>query len=142
MFGRIIEELDGALGRVVSRTAPTRVFLNRYRDLMIGIVLNMTCNVESDDITDYMLKKDVVKQLARILVDSRHDWPTNGAALALLQYCHMALGNAALFLILEECDVYRIMNQFVGECRSTETKRHLYEAVTLMTMSRTKMESI
>jgi hypothetical protein len=51
---------------------------------MIGIVLNLTCNVESEDITEYMVKKDVIRLLKEILQDSRHDWPTNGAALALL----------------------------------------------------------
>lgn len=51
---------------------------------MIGIVLNLTCNVESEEITEYMIKKDVIRLLKEILVDSRHDWPTNGAALALL----------------------------------------------------------
>ena len=58
--------------------------MNRFRDLMIGIVLNLTCNVESEDITDYMINKDVIKLLKEVLIDSRHDWPTNGAALALL----------------------------------------------------------
>lgn len=51
---------------------------------MIGIVLNLTCNVESEEITDYMVQKDVIRLLKEILVDQRHDWPTNGAALALL----------------------------------------------------------
>ena len=58
--------------------------MNRFRDLMIGIVLNLTCNVESEEITDYMINKDVITLLKEILIDSRHDWPTNGAALALL----------------------------------------------------------
>jgi len=31
-----------------------------------------------------MIKKDVIVLLKEILVDVRHDWPTNGAALALL----------------------------------------------------------
>jgi hypothetical protein len=65
---------------------------------MIGIVLNLTCNVESEEITEYMVSKDVIRLLKEILVDSRHDWPTNGAALALLQYAHLALSNADMFV--------------------------------------------
>lgn len=51
---------------------------------MIGIVLNVTCNVECAQVTEYLLSKDTIKMLTQILVDTRHDWPTNGAALALL----------------------------------------------------------
>jgi hypothetical protein len=84
LFDVIIYELDQALKRKISKTAPNKVFLNRFRDLMIGIVLNLTCNVESDEITEYMTSKGIVRLLKEILLDSRHDWPTNGAALALL----------------------------------------------------------
>ena len=77
----IIEE---ALKRNVDKKSPNKVYLKRFRDLMIGIVLNLTCNVESEELTEYMVRKDVIRVLKEILVDSRHDWPTNGAALALL----------------------------------------------------------
>ena len=80
----IISELEQALQRKVAKNAPNKIYLNRFRDLMIGIVLNLTCNVESEEITEYMVNKDVIRLLKEILVDSRHDWPTNGAALALL----------------------------------------------------------
>ncbi len=55
LFTVIIKELDKALKRIVHKSHPNRVFLNRFKDLMIGIVLNLTCNVESDDVTKYML---------------------------------------------------------------------------------------
>ena len=109
---------------------------------MIGIVLNLTCNVESEDITEHMMNKDVIRLLKVILVDTRHDWPTNGAALALLQYAHLALSNADMFIKLEESKVYETMVTFVGECKNKETKRHIYETITLITMSRSKMDSI
>jgi hypothetical protein len=51
---------------------------------MIGIVLNVTCNIECPKVIEYLLSKDTIKMLTIILVDVRHDWPTNGAALALL----------------------------------------------------------
>lgn len=88
LFSVVIVELEKALARKVSDNDPNRVLLNRFRDLTIGIVLNLTCNVESEEVTKYMLGSDVVRILVRILIDPRHDWPTNGAALALLQYSH------------------------------------------------------
>ncbi len=89
-----------------------------------------------------MLQKDVIIQLREILLDSRHDWPTNGAALALLQYAHLALANVDLYYRLEEGRIFDTMQKFVTECKNKETKRHMYEALTLLTMSRSKMESI
>lgn len=84
MFDVIMRELEQALSRKVSKCATNKVYLNRFRDLMIGIVLNLTCNVEGEEITEHMISKDVIRLLKEILVDNRHDWPTNGAALALL----------------------------------------------------------
>ena len=49
---------------------------------------------------------DTVCVLSVVLIDSRHDWPTNGAALALLQYCHTSLSDANLFLKIEEAKIY------------------------------------
>ena len=67
LFDVIIVELEAALARKVPKNSPNKVYLNRFRDLMIGIVLNLTCNVESDEITEYMVKKNVIKQLKEIL---------------------------------------------------------------------------
>mmetsp|Transcript_25102 Transcript_25102/g.24567 ORF Transcript_25102/g.24567 Transcript_25102/m.24567 type:complete len:261 (+) Transcript_25102:914-1696(+) len=142
LFAVIIKELEEALKRKVPKQSPNKVYLNRFRDLMIGIVLNLTCNVESDDITEHMVSRDVIRLLREILVDQRHDWPTNGAALALLQYSHMALSNSDMFFKLEEAQIYDTMVGFVSECNNIETKKHLYEAITLISMSRSKMDSI
>lgn len=128
--------------RKIPKNAPNKVYLNRFRDLMIGIVLNLTCNVESEEITEYMITKDVIRMLKEVLLDSRHDWPTNGAALALLQYAHIALSNADMFIRLEESKIHETMVRFVTECKNKETKRHMYEAITLIAMSRSKMDSI
>ena len=75
-------------------------------------------------------------------MDSRHDWPTNGAALALLQYAHVALSSSDVFLKLEEVKVFEVMTQFIEECRNKETKKYLYEALTLIQMARQKMHGI
>jgi hypothetical protein len=69
LFDIILRELELALQRKVSKSDPKKVYLNRFRDLMIGIVLNLTCNVESDEITQYMISKDVIRLLKEILVD-------------------------------------------------------------------------
>ena len=138
----VIQELEISLQRRMPKACADKVYYCRFRDLMIGIILNLTCNVENEDVSKYMLKLNVVKMLKQILVDSRHDWPTNGAALALLQYSHGALSNTDLFLMLEENKVFDVINDFIPVCKNKETKRHLYEAITLISMSRTKMASI
>jgi hypothetical protein len=84
MFGTIKNELEDSLLREIPKNSPLKIYYNRYRDLMIGTVLNLTCNVESEEITEYMTSNGVTKLLKEILIDNRHDWPTNGAALALL----------------------------------------------------------
>lgn len=89
-----------------------------------------------------MVKKGAIRLLKVVLVDSRHDWPTNGAALALLQYAHLALSNSEIYIKLEESEVYDVMVTFVSDCKNKETKRHIYETITLITMSRSKMDSI
>ena len=143
LFDVIVQELDLAFKRKFSSTSPQKVYYNRFRDLMIGIVLNLTCNVESEEITSYMvLHKNAMRLLKAILQDSRQDWPTNGAALALLQYSHLALSNSEMFFCLEENLIYETMVKYVDECTKSDTKRHLYEAIALITMSRQKMESL
>ena len=109
---------------------------------MMGIILNVTCNVESEQITRYIISEGVLKALIVILTDARHDWPTNGAALALLQYAHLALSSSDVFFKMEEAQAFEVMTQFIEECRNKETKKYLYEAVTLIEMARQKMLGI
>ena len=138
----VLRELRQSLERKIPKNCPNRVYFHRYRDLMMGIILNVTCNVESEQVTQHILSEGVMKALTVILVDSRHDWPTNGAALALLQYSHIALSSADIYLKLEDAKALDVMTQFIGECRNKETKRYLYEAVTLIEMARQKMQGI
>jgi hypothetical protein len=80
MFPYIIGKLLNLMSRNLVLTHMTKL-----RDLFIGIVLNLACNVENSDIIKHMvLKSNVLEALKKILVDDRHDWPTEGAALALL----------------------------------------------------------
>lgn len=103
MLGIVIKELELSLQRRNKNLGSTnKVYLSRFRDLMIGIILNLTCNVENEEVIAYMHKKNIIRMLRKILIDSRHDWPTNGAALAILQYSHTALSNSDIFLMLED----------------------------------------
>lgn len=80
----VIDELKLVINVKTPRYGQAKIYQTRYRDLMIGIVLNVTCNIESSHVTEYLIEQDVLMILSKILIDSRHDWPTNGAALALL----------------------------------------------------------
>lgn len=84
----------------------------------------------------------MISVLKQILFDNRHDWPTNGAALAILQYSHASLSNTEMFYCMEKLNIYETLVSFVEKCYKNETKRHLYEAITFLTMARQKMESI
>ena len=70
MLGMVIEELEISLQRrnTIANSA-NKVYLSRFRDLMIGIILNLTCNVENTDVIDYMVKQNVIRMLRKILVD-------------------------------------------------------------------------
>jgi len=64
---------------------PKDTQMQKLRDLFIGIVLNLSCNLETQSTIVYMIKEaDIIEILMKILQDFRHDWPTNGSALALL----------------------------------------------------------
>jgi hypothetical protein len=42
--------LHESLVRKIIKNAPNRIYLNRYRNLMVGIVFNLTCNVKSEHV--------------------------------------------------------------------------------------------
>ncbi len=115
----------------------------KLRDLFIGIVLNLTCNVENNEIiTEMILKSGVVKVLCEILVDHRHDWPTNGAALALHQYCNLSLQESDIYFAIEEAKVNDIVSEFIPNCSSKEAKKNLYDVLTILDVCGRKMNSI
>ena len=47
LYEVVIQELETSIARKIPRGSPDKVLFNRYRDLMIGIILNLTCNVEN-----------------------------------------------------------------------------------------------
>ena len=83
-----------------------------------------------------VIEQEVVQLLVKILVDQRHDWPTNGAAIALLQYSHTSLSNQQFYIQLDKYKVINIVSDFLSLCNNVETRRHLHEILTLMDMAR------
>ena len=66
--------------------------MKKLRDLFIGIVLNLACNIEDNVMILYLVKDiNILDPLLKILVDSRNDWPTHGASQAIMQYSHLAM---------------------------------------------------
>ena len=108
--------------------------------MLFGVILNLTCNLENESLIEYMVVElDILRNLKKIVVDVRQDWPTNGGALALLQYCHMALSNHKIFEKVEENQIKELLESFSEKCRKIETKKHIFEAIQMIEMARFKM---
>ena len=55
--------------------------LKKLRDLFIGIVLNLTCNIEDMEIIKHIvIDLNVLRPMLKVLQDPRCDWPTHGAS--------------------------------------------------------------
>jgi len=120
--------------------------LGRYRDLLIGIVLNMSCNAQSSEFLEKMLaESDIIPYLLRIMGDERGDWPTNGAVVALLQYAHEALSSREVLERMEEAGVYELVERYLtnkGYSVTTETKHNLHETLQILVVARAKNGNI
>jgi len=85
----------------------------------------------------------VIPLLKAILRDSRQDWPSNGAALAFLQYALRSLQCTELFLTLEDHAVRDSLAAYLAaECSNPETRRHVQEAMCLLAQALEKREAI
>ena len=72
--------------------------MKKLRDLFIGIVLNLACNIEEQSMIAYLVVDiNILAALTKILVDSRNDWPTHGASQAIMQYSHLAMQDGQIF---------------------------------------------
>lgn len=80
--------------------------------------------------------------LKKIVVDNRQDWPTNGGALAILQYAHLGLSNHQIFQKIEKNNIYDLFQKFSKKAEKLETKKHVFEALQLIEMARFKMQNI
>lgn len=139
MYGRIFEELQLMLQRC---SAPKAEKLCRYKDLLIGIILNLACNVESEEIQQHFVSTGVISLLITVLFDSRNDWPSNGSALALLQYCHMSLGNLHVYQKVREAEAQKRMEEYMNYPGSQEAKKNIYEALSLICVAEEKQHSV
>ena len=107
--------------------------LGRYRDLLIGIVLNMSFNMQASAFLETMLvKSDIMPYLLRIMEDKRCDWPTNGAVTALMQYAHESCSQSAVLERMEDARVYETIEKYLcvnSTTLKTEIKHNLHETL-------------
>jgi len=107
--------------------------MGKLRDLFIGIVLNLTCNIDNSELTKHMIDKaEMIELLLQILVDSRQDWPTCGAALALLQYSHVALSSNEMYMNLLDNEVPELIALFMEVCKNRDARKNIAEALYLL----------
>jgi hypothetical protein len=85
---------------------------------------------------------NIINVLKKVLVDSRHDWPTNGAALAILQYSHLSMQETEIFEYLQRENIKTTLQEFLDECKSREAKKHMYENLTIIEICSRKVSSI
>ena len=73
--------------------------MRKLRDLFIGIILNLVCNIEDDHLITHLLGPEIniLKYLMLILRDPRSDWPTHGSSQAILNYSTLAAQNMAVY---------------------------------------------
>ena len=90
------------------------------------IILNLSCNIENQKIRKLLIRMGLIKQLLRILFDPRHDWPSNGASLSLLQYSHLSPSDADLYYSLKNEGVSEAISDFLDICESADIKKNLY----------------
>ncbi len=110
----------------------------KLRDLLIGILLNLTCNLENNQLIVKMVTDpeiDIINVLTKILVDPRHEWPTNGAALALLQYTHLSVSVTDILDYLVKNKVKDLCQKFALKCGSKEAKKYLEQLLSIIESS-------
>ncbi len=142
MFEFIFKELTALLHRSLLANSDKGDKQRRFRDLLIGIVLNLACNVDSEEIQQHFVATGIIPLLTSILHDSRHDWPTNGSALALMQYCHMSISNIHVYQQLRNASAQQAMTAYMSAGRSLEAKRNVYEGLAFLSVADKKQLSV
>ena len=115
---------------------------SKHKDILMGIILNLSCNVESENIQMLLLNLDIPKILTKILFDSRKDWPSNGSSLALLQYAHKSLENIAVYQIMNEASIRNDLKRFVKSNGLLKAKKNIREALDFLEIADEKQKSI
>lgn len=140
MFKGVFRELSQLMKK--PGPAPAKGRDRKYKDLLAGIVLNLACNVEAEDIQLQFVDGGVVPILAGVLFDPRNDWPSNGSALALLQYAHKSLSNVMVYNRMLESGVKKDMQHYTGTKGSIEARRNVEEALAIMDIAERKQKSV
>ena len=97
MYPFILSRLEDLI-----RRRSTETWEQKLRDLFIGIILNLCCNIENQGLLKKLVvEENIVKSLLQILVDVRQDWPTVGASQALLSICYNAMNESDYYWALD-----------------------------------------
>ena len=122
LFGEVLEALMDTMGNMKVGKA----YVGRYKDILIGIVLNLACNVRDPSLQVLMFSSPLlIPLLLKILIDLRQDWTTNGAAIALLHLSHASILDTEMFFLLDETNAESLIERYAGECLINETRQHL-----------------
>ena len=67
MFSFILSELTTLMNKTANRAKYDQLpkGLARYKDLLVGILLNLSCNVENEDVSEFMMRQGLVRMLRR-----------------------------------------------------------------------------
>jgi len=143
MFSFIFQEAKLAFSRKYDSHCTNPVKSTKYKDLLIGIILNLACNVESEKIQGFFIENGVVDILVEVLFDQRNDWPSNGSALALLQYSHKSITNLAIYAKISSEKLRSLMREYIKNEKATlESRKNIIEANTLLEIAEKKQKSV
>ena len=67
MFSFILNELTALMNKTSSRAKYDQLPKGyaRYKDLLVGILLNLSCNVENEEVSEFMMHQGLVRMLRR-----------------------------------------------------------------------------
>eukprot|EP00826_Nyctotherus_ovalis_P060962 TRINITY_DN8624_c0_g1_i4.p1 TRINITY_DN8624_c0_g1~~TRINITY_DN8624_c0_g1_i4.p1 ORF type:complete len:193 (+),score=71.16 TRINITY_DN8624_c0_g1_i4:74-652(+) len=125
------------LRKELSKTERTK-----YKDILMGIVLNLSCNIESEEMQRHFLKLNTPRILVEILFDSRNDWPSNGSSLALMQYARRSLEDYRIYQVMNEEGIKDGMRRYLGLEGLAKAKENIREALNYLEITDEKEKSI
>jgi hypothetical protein len=133
VFSWVLSELH----KEFSKTERTK-----YKDILMGIVLNLSCNIESDEIQKHFLELNTPRVLVDILFDSRNNWPSNGSSLALMQYARKSFESYWIYQIMNEEKIRNGMKRYLRLEGLVKAKENIKEALNYLEIADEKQRSI
>ena len=119
--------------------------MKKLRDLFIGMVLNLTCNIEDlSTIIELITSHNALQVLILILQDNRQDWPTHGASQALMQYSHICMNNDQILRAFEMMKVKECLTRMINQSIliHPEASVHIQDAISYLDICETKISHI